>query len=209
MLLLHWWRCGTGGHSGNPKISGRVFQVLEISSFENCYLKFVRNIGNPIFRVPENSGLDSDNPELPDRQERRLHRQGMGVGGAVGAGALTAWRGDRQWRGCQRRGSGGSVHGVAAPTSPAGAEPGRRGPRRRRGDRRRQLHWRRRRATVSTSLVAGGSASGGGASGGEGVRQSGGGAQMLLCSRPAWSAEARVRTLQWAGWQGKGLGGLG
>ena len=72
-----------GGHSGNPKISGRVFQVLEISGFENCYLKFVRNIGNPTFRVPENSGLDSDNPELPDRQERRLHRQGMGVDGAA------------------------------------------------------------------------------------------------------------------------------
>ena len=140
---------------------------------------------------------------------RHEDRRGRCVGSAAGAGALTEWRGDRR---CWRRGGGGSVHGAAAPTSPAGAEPGCRGPRRRRGDRRRQLHWRRRRATVSTSLVAGGSASGGGASGGEGVRQSGGGAQMLLCSRPAWSAEARVRTLQWAGWagwQGKGLGGLG
>ena len=26
-----------GGHSGNPKISGRVFLVFKISGFQNCY----------------------------------------------------------------------------------------------------------------------------------------------------------------------------
>jgi len=29
-----------GGHSGYPKILGRVFQVLRISGFQNCYPKF-------------------------------------------------------------------------------------------------------------------------------------------------------------------------
>ena len=54
------------GHSGSPKISGRVFRVFKISGFQNCYPKFVLNNQNPTFRVPENSGSGSDNPKLPD-----------------------------------------------------------------------------------------------------------------------------------------------
>ena len=50
-----------GGHSGNPKISGRVFRVFEISDFDNYYPKFAPNNRNTTFRVPENSGSDSGN----------------------------------------------------------------------------------------------------------------------------------------------------
>ena len=52
-------RGSMGGHSGNPKNSGRVFRVLRISGFEICNPKFVRNNENPTFRVPENSGSGS------------------------------------------------------------------------------------------------------------------------------------------------------
>ena len=57
---------GMGGHSGNPKISGRVFRVFEISGFDNYYPKFAPNNRNPTFRVPENSG--SGLPEIPDKK---------------------------------------------------------------------------------------------------------------------------------------------
>jgi hypothetical protein len=55
-----------GGHSGYPKISDRVFRVFEISGSENCSPRFPRKIQNPTFRVPENSGSGSGNPEQPD-----------------------------------------------------------------------------------------------------------------------------------------------
>ena len=35
------WTGVRPGHSGNPKISGRVIRVLEISGFRNYYPKFV------------------------------------------------------------------------------------------------------------------------------------------------------------------------
>jgi len=40
VLGIAWSFGGTGGHSGYPKISGRVFRVLRISGFQNCYPKF-------------------------------------------------------------------------------------------------------------------------------------------------------------------------
>ena len=54
-----------GGHSGNPKISGRVFRVFKISGFQNCYPKFVLNNQNPTFRVPEMSGSGSVTRNYP------------------------------------------------------------------------------------------------------------------------------------------------
>ena len=45
------------GHSGYPKISGRVFRVLKILGFENWNPKFVKNKLNPTFRVPDNFGF--------------------------------------------------------------------------------------------------------------------------------------------------------
>ena len=59
---------GMGGHSGNPKILGRVFKI---SGFKNYYPKFVWNNENLTFRVPENSGLGSGSgkPELPNFQQ--------------------------------------------------------------------------------------------------------------------------------------------
>ena len=39
-LVARQRAAGMGGHSGYPKISGRVFRVLRISGFQNCYPKF-------------------------------------------------------------------------------------------------------------------------------------------------------------------------
>ena len=47
------------GHSGYPKISGRVIRVFEISGFEKYNPKFVENNQNPTFRVPDISGSGS------------------------------------------------------------------------------------------------------------------------------------------------------
>ena len=44
------------GHSGYPKISGRVIRVFEILGFEKYNPKFVKNKQNPTFRVPDISG---------------------------------------------------------------------------------------------------------------------------------------------------------
>ena len=56
------------GHSGYPKISGRVIRVFEISGFEKYNPKFVKNKQNPTFRVPDISGSNSGLPEQPEMQ---------------------------------------------------------------------------------------------------------------------------------------------
>jgi hypothetical protein len=47
------------GHSGYPKISGRVIRVVGNSGTENCYPIFVPKKHYPKFRVPDNSGSGS------------------------------------------------------------------------------------------------------------------------------------------------------
>jgi len=54
------------GRSGYPKISGRVFRVLEISGFQKCYPKLAEKKKNPKIQVPKNSGSGSDLHELPE-----------------------------------------------------------------------------------------------------------------------------------------------
>jgi hypothetical protein len=44
------------GHSGYPKISGRVIRVVRNSGIENCYPIFALKKHYPKFRVPDNSG---------------------------------------------------------------------------------------------------------------------------------------------------------
>jgi hypothetical protein len=55
-----------GGHSGNPKKSGRVFRVLRNSGSENHNPRNARKNNNPKFGYPRFSGSGSGNPELPD-----------------------------------------------------------------------------------------------------------------------------------------------
>jgi hypothetical protein len=62
-----------GGHSGYPKISGRVIRVFRISGFENRYPKLQRVLQYPKIRVPEISGSGSGIPELPELL-CRLHK---------------------------------------------------------------------------------------------------------------------------------------
>jgi hypothetical protein len=47
------------GHSGYPKISGRVIRVVGNSGIENCYPIFALKKHYPKFRVPDNSGSGS------------------------------------------------------------------------------------------------------------------------------------------------------
>jgi hypothetical protein len=53
-----------GGHSGYPKILGRVIRVFKILGFENRYPKLQRVLQYPKIRVPGISG--SGIPELPE-----------------------------------------------------------------------------------------------------------------------------------------------
>ena len=65
------YRVARPGHSGYPKISGRVFRVLQISGFKNSSPKFAQNKQNPTFRVPDISGSGSGLPNQPEMQLRR------------------------------------------------------------------------------------------------------------------------------------------
>jgi hypothetical protein len=47
------------GHSGYPKISGRVIRVVRNSGIENCYSIFAPKKHYLKFRVPDNSGSGS------------------------------------------------------------------------------------------------------------------------------------------------------
>jgi hypothetical protein len=62
-----------GGHSGYPKISGRVIRVFKISGFENRYPKLQRVLQYPKIRVPKISGSGLGIPELPELL-CRLHK---------------------------------------------------------------------------------------------------------------------------------------
>jgi len=55
------------GQSGNPKNSGRVIRVFQISGFENWNPKIAREKENPIIRVPDISGSGSGIPEIPEK----------------------------------------------------------------------------------------------------------------------------------------------
>jgi hypothetical protein len=61
-----------GGHSGNPKKSGRVFRVLRNSGSENHNPRNARKNNNPKFGYPRFSGSGSGNPELPTPRGPRM-----------------------------------------------------------------------------------------------------------------------------------------
>ena len=61
------------GHSGNPKNSDRVFQVLRILDFEICNSKSARKNRNPKIRVPKNSGSGSGLPDIPELSHCAQH----------------------------------------------------------------------------------------------------------------------------------------
>ena len=63
---FHGVPSGMGGHSGNSKISSRVFRIFEISGFDNYCPKFAPNNRTRHFEYPKIRVRVRVIPELPD-----------------------------------------------------------------------------------------------------------------------------------------------